>query len=529
MTKIGGFLNALSVIGGVAGLLSLFGLFKSVFPRLDANDKRLDNLNQGLSDNLSRITVNRGIANRAEQKADQAQASADDAATEAQQAGQRARDAERAADRAQFTADNASSRAHEAAEQARAAQRQADKALNEANANSTEIDELRQEQTKMNDSQFTTLRQQNDTTIRQNTRITDLLTNLPTNPNGDLKVPPELLAIAPAVNRIDRNTSTIARNTTPGQQVANSKAGTCDAFSPSQCGDQAISRHTRPIRKRLEDIVDKIAALNTLLLENLGRKIDRLSSAVNKFQSKVFRKFDQTWDFLKLDRVLNLINTAVGLHNAAMLSRNLAESIVGAFDGIFALTGLKDAEGNPFKLSGQIADGIEGLIDATIGQEAAQGISERWNRWNRIISAAAGVVMAVRSVQWAIAEGVEIVGDWIAKIGNGLREGGAVEDRQWPWMKEGLEIKQFSRLNRFNDGLESAENITNQVYATVSAGVEIGDAVNEVRESKQRFDQQLAIEEEQAEAELAQRNLESQSPNLVPSDLIRFEAEELEG
>lgn len=503
--KITAFLTAIGVIGGVAGLISLFGFFKATRPQFAANEKRLDSQAQAISDNLSLITQNRNIAKRAQATANEAKQDAAAANDLAKIARRDASQAKSAAAAAQTTANAADSRAR---------------------ANTSEIERLKREGLPMDQGQYTTLKKQNDSAIGQNSRIIKLIERIPTNPNGDLKIPPELLMLPPAMRRVERTTSDIAKNTTPSAQKRFSKDGTCQAFAPRQCGDKALARNLSPIKRSISSLLDRLNKINGILsgaiLGNTQRaisKLDALTGALNE-------KFNKTWEYLKLDRVLNLISTAASIHNAAMLSRNVLGSLVDSFSGILSIVGLRDAEGNPYDLGSQISDGIESLIISMIGAEAAQGISEQWNKWNRIISAGAAVVMAVRSVQWALAEGIEIIGNWVAQIGNGLREGGAVNDRQWPWMKEGIKIKQFSRVEKFNEGLESAENITNQIYATVAAGVEIGQTVNEVRNAKSNFDSTLATETTEADQDFDQRNAESEAPEIENIDLVKIEVTE---
>ncbi|WP_157072167.1 hypothetical protein [Picosynechococcus sp. PCC 73109] len=258
---------------------------------------------------------------------------------------------------------------------------------------------------------------------------------------------------------------------------------------------------------------------------NLLPKLNGIQSKLDQTYNKLVDRFNKLWDYMKMDRILNVINTAASVHNAAMLSRNLAASLLDTIGETLGIIGLKDPDGQPYNLNAILGRSAQDLIVGMIGQQAFNNLSEDWRNWNRIISAGAGVVMSLRNIQWAIAEGVENLNTWVARIGNGLEDDGVVTDNKWPWMRENVGITKISGLSKITDTLESAEEITENIYATVASGQEIAAEVAQLRQAKANFDQTLQTDTDTQATEQQTKETESESPTPSVEDLAEFEPE----
>lgn len=516
-------LNLLAVIGGAAGLLALFGYFKAVKPTLDAHESRLDSHDKAFSDVYGVIGSVDGRARSAQTAAAAAKNTADQASNAAKSAALAASNADKKADRAIANSNSAVERADEAVNTSNTA-------IRETRANANEIERIKREGVPMSPEQYGNLLKQHRAEQGQNQEMIELVKRLPTYQNDGFKIPYELLGLPPlirglypAVNSAASNAATAANNTSRSNLEAAAAAGTCQAFQPNSCGDRSIQRNVNPLKNTLDAILKKVNGIGAGLSAATLARVNVAIAKIDSLNTTVLNKFAKTWEYLKIDRVLNLLSTAASIHNASMLSYNVLQSLGDTIAAVLSIVGIRNAEGQPFDL-GQILKGsANSFITTILGAEAAAGLSERWNKLNRIITAGSAVVMAVRSVQWAIAEGIEIIGGWIAHIGNGLRESGTVADRQYPWMDAGIKIKNFSQLDKWNQGLESAENITNQVYSTVAAGQEIAQTVSEVRTAKDNFDTEFETKLSDADLDLTNRENESKSPDLDNLDLIKIE------
>lgn len=547
-------LGALGAIGGAAGLLALYGYFKAVKPTLAAHDSRLDSLDKGLSNVYSSIGQVDSRARNAQataaeansrsvtalNAANKAQLTANNAANIATGADGKASAAQVAANKAQITANAAQGAANSAIAQsntaintanqanttAQDASRKADKAIDIATATQKDLDQYKRDQSKMDQAQVERL-------SSEHKQIQRLILDLPSRFKEPDRIPYELLAIPALIRGQNSTLNQISRNTSPENLRQRAAEGTCQTMQPGGCGDAAISRHTNPLKGLLNKILQRLDAFNVALsarvsaqLSGVSRSVAGVASKLDTLQNQMLDKFNKLWEYTKMDRVLNVITTAAVIHNSAMLSRNLLVSLVDTVGETLALIGLKDPDGNAYNIGEIISNGAESLIVSIVGQEYFEELSDKWHKSNRIISAAAGVVMALRSVQWAIAEGIETIGTWIARIGNGLEDEGVVSDRKWPWMNERqVNIGKFAGLEKFNNGLETAEEITENIYMTVAAGEEIKESVTLARESTNTFNEVLAEEDATETEAQTQRETDSDSPEPTPEDLAEHEPE----
>jgi hypothetical protein len=267
------------------------------------------------------------------------------------------------------------------------------------------------------------------------------------------------------------------------------------------------------------------STINQTAFAPVMTKLDAVLAAIATLQNKTLERFTKLWDYMKMDRVMNVLTTAATIHNAAMLSRNLAVSLIDTIGETLGMIGLKDADGNSFDLNSILGKTAESLVVQIIGNEAYQGLSKTWRESNRIISAGAAVVMSLKSAQWAIAEGIETLQMWVARIGNGLEDDGVVTDRKYPWMREQTNVKRYAGLDKFNNALETAEGVTDNLYLTVSAGVEIGDAVTELRTTSAALKTELETAETEQEAQQTLNENNSEPPTITDEDLAEFEPE----
>ncbi|ANV90674.1 hypothetical protein [Picosynechococcus sp. PCC 8807] len=298
---------------------------------------------------------------------------------------------------------------------------------------------------------------------------------------------------------------------------------------------------TGPLSRQIGRLQSLIGSVNTRVVTDIRRyvtdpvidwnnrnllpKLNGIQSRLDQTYNKLVDRFNKLWDYMKMDRILRVITTAATIHNAAMLSRNLAASLLDTIGETLGIIGLKDPDGQPYNLNAILGRSAQDLIVGMIGQQAFNNLSEDWRNWNRIISAGAGVVMSLRNIQWAIAEGVENLNTWVARIGNGLEDDGVVTDRKWPWMRENVGITRITGLDKLTNTLESAEEITENIYATVASGQEIAESVTQLRQAKASFDQTLQTDETTQTTEQQTKETESESPTPSVDDLAEFEPE----
>ena len=173
---------------------------------------------------------------------------------------------------------------------------------------------------------------------------------------------------------------------------------------------------------------------------------------------------------------------AVGasLHNAIMLSRDLGTTLIETTSNVLAAVGIKDADGQAFDFNTIIGQTVENFVKSAVGAENYTKLKQTWIKANRILTAGANLIDSVRSMQNTIIEAQEIVGGWVAKIGNGLSQDGVVNDNTINWMPEKPDFKNpFFRAQQTIENLTEAAESVNQLAAAVIESQELAKQIND--------------------------------------------------
>jgi hypothetical protein len=226
---------------------------------------------------------------------------------------------------------------------------------------------------------------------------------------------------------------------------------------------------------------------------------------------------------LRLDRVYNALAVMLQIHNAAILSRNLGESLGFLIDASLQALRLKDENDEEFNLTQVIGTSIENFIKSIIGNDIYNGLSRQWKLISAIYSSAINIYEMSLSAFGGLAEGVSVIGEYQGKIGNALKRSGGVMQNAYDWMEENFKIKmtRAGYLGRVADGLQEAEDVVanvtefpesiNEVYSTYD------EAADEIKEARQAAEQlrQVKITTE------TQNKTDSQSPNIADNDAFK--------
>ena len=187
-----------------------------------------------------------------------------------------------------------------------------------------------------------------------------------------------------------------------------------------------------------------------------------------------------------LDRALNIMNLAASIHNGAMLSNNLGQTLLSVIGNLLSVVGLKDAEGQAFDIGSIISKSIEGLIKGAIGEENYKTLDANWKRASRIYQAAANLLNSIQSLSASILNALEVVGQWNAKVANALKRFGVVGEKAYSWMNPNVNFQ-----NKYFTALENATNVISQVDQVASEVLSIKETVGQIIEQKKEVDDSL--------------------------------------
>ncbi|MEA5627570.1 hypothetical protein [Nostoc sp. UHCC 0251] len=300
-----------------------------------------------------------------------------------------------------------------------------------------------------------------------------------------------IAALTPAINGIP---DAIAKS--PAVQAANketTQGAVCEIAQPGKCLGDALDNSANKVNQNnnqnTANILDKINAganaAQLALLELMNTKLGDL------IPGGISGKLQRLSSWMHLDRVLNVLIWWQTLHNAYMLSANLGQTLTSAISNVLAAIGIKDAEGSPLEIGEILGNQFDSLAKSVIGESEWGGIKAEYKKWNRIYQAAANLMNSIQSIGYSILSALEVVGSWVAVIGNGLRKWGEVGENAYRWMNPTPNFQ-----NKFFTALETTENVVSQIDSVASEVLSVQDTVTQIGTQKTEFLKALGQEPE---------------------------------
>lgn len=325
--------------------------------------------------------------------------------------------------------------------------------------------------------------------------------------------------IAPPI--ISAPTSTPVNNgAKPGAEVAPEPPKQPPDQTPPPTGCDTCNR---PIFQGQQNILDRLNAvgqgIDLSLLGVINNKLgDQVTGGISGWLQKAHRN-------LRIGRVLSMINTALLIHNAAMLSRNLTASVGDAISGMInnTINLIKNEDDSDINLNEIIGNTVENFLKSIIGADNYSDITETFKRYNRIINAAANIMSLIESSINGLAEGLELIGKYTGKVGNALKKSGTVLENSYAWMSETFQVRtgRIGALQRVVDGLESLENVASDLESATGEFREIQENFAEFEEQKQEIQSAIAAKETEKDTSESAGKTVSQPPDINLSDTVK--------
>lgn len=271
--------------------------------------------------------------------------------------------------------------------------------------------------------------------------------------------------------------------TTPGPQ-----APTClyDSRNISGKVDQANATLQFVELYMQREMMSKLDTIDT----KLGKQIP--GGGISGFLDNMFNFAKKTWNFLQVDRVLNVLTWIGVLHNAFMLSNALGQSLFAMVSLVLDAFGIEDADGNAFDVGSVVSGWTESFFNNLLGEETVDSIQANWAKWNRIYQAASNLLYSIQSMFYSMAEILEVISNYVGRIGNALMKSGTILQNSFNWMNTNANFTDnrfFKFLQRTQDGVEIVEQIFSEV-------VSIQETAVEFQQQTEQFDKEFGKEED---------------------------------
>ncbi|MDJ0575926.1 MAG: hypothetical protein QNJ65_12260 [Xenococcaceae cyanobacterium MO_234.B1] len=258
------------------------------------------------------------------------------------------------------------------------------------------------------------------------TRLNDEFSNTLTNTLTTLGI----VGITTTVNDIYNQTSPANIASTVSNAVENT---VCDISSPGKCLSNNVTNPLKQGQDLIKQGQDTLRNLLNTVLQGAdliqGQAILNTVTNTNNF-------IKAAWNSTVIDKTLNAANFALSLHNAMMLSNNIAETVLDTVSAVLETVGISDAEGNPIDVTEWLTNKITGIVKGIIGAQTFAELSLKLTAANRIYQAGMNILDNVTDLMDTAIDLDEYTGENIAKIGNALRQSGVLSYNAYEQMIE---------------------------------------------------------------------------------------------
>lgn len=319
---------------------------------------------------------------------------------------------------------------------------------------------------------------------------------------------PNINEIIQRLGEIGAISALINTNTKPDAQRLNSKNGACDALQSPSCTQNLKDDIRNPINQN----IDATRAQTTAILANQGIQnaaISNLSGKVDGVSEKATNIFDRIgnlWNNTLIDKAVNYLTLITVIHNAAMLSRGIADTLGSAIDSGLQALGLsiKDKDGNQLGVSQVIGKSTENIIKSVIGTDNYTALSQTWAQANRIYQASINLISNVQNILDSTTAIAELTSNRVATLMNGLRNVGIVREDAYT-----SQTPNTTRFNAFMNKLENLEQSTSNVAAITGNIVSVQQSVAELKSNRTEFENAIKDKNADEQADKTKKREES--------------------
>ncbi|MEH1790324.1 MAG: hypothetical protein V7L23_33365 [Nostoc sp.] len=181
-----------------------------------------------------------------------------------------------------------------------------------------------------------------------------------------------------------------------------------------------------------------------------------------------------------VEKAMQLLTLAATLHNAAMLSNNLVQTLGTIINQCVGLILPKGINGQPINIGQVLGSEIQLLIENAIGHDNYTTITNDWAKANRIYQAGSNVFNQVGNAVGLLSTGLEVIGGNVGKIGNALKIWGVVGQKAYAFMnpQPNMKGKFFDFINTASADANTIQMMVAIPVGLAAAGVAINDSAS---------------------------------------------------
>jgi hypothetical protein len=211
-------------------------------------------------------------------------------------------------------------------------------------------------------------------------------------------------------------------------------------------------------------------------------------------------------DRLQIVRILTIMGNVASLHNAAMLSKNLGESLgdltgtvltkVSQWTGVISPT-------DTINVNELLGAAFNDFMKDALGETTWNGTKASFNRANRILTSASAIVYNIRSIADSTRSLGEFTANNLGRVGNALKKWGVVGENAYPFMSTNVTARTAfqAKMDKVREGVESLDDTVGALSAVAGDVISIEQEFNEGVKNVQDLTKSLTDNEPKPAAE----------------------------
>ena len=221
---------------------------------------------------------------------------------------------------------------------------------------------------------------------------------------------------------------------------------------------------------------------------------------------------ETAWKVTRADKIMSGVTITLTIHNAMMLFNNLASTISEALNMSLNALGIRDETDSPIDIGAAVRSKINVVMSSILGAENYAALTTRIAKANRIYQASINLLDTTYSLFDSARTVAELTAENTGKIGNALRESGAVYEDAYDEFLEKVNPQNAShrRLDKFRQGLESVENVFDSATQISGSVVDFQENINQLKEEGDNLTEEIntQLETQKTEKDTAKTQIQ---------------------
>lgn len=299
--------------------------------------------------------------------------------------------------------------------------------------------------------------------------------------------PLDLSGIIAQLTSIGAISALINANTQPEALRNAAKNGSCDSLKSPPCTQDMENRIKNPLEAKLDAAQiarDANAATQTGLLGSIIASLTPIGIKV----TQIFEFLNRVWQNEAINKAMMYVTMITSIHNAAMLSRSLVDTLGSALDSGLQVFGLqiKDKEGNQLGISAALGQTFQALVSGIIGAENYTALNATWAQANRIYQSGTNLLSNVQSIIDSSTAVVELTSNRLGTLMNAMRNVGGVRENAY-----GAQSQNVTRFNAYLDKLNNLEAGVSNLASITGNIVSVQQSVKELDDNRKGLNDAL--------------------------------------